>query len=197
MILGALKAIAGVAGNLMAFIFERWRVFLPLAMVVVGLWYVHSLREQRNDALQERDVAVAKFDDLVQLQIRKAEERKLENKRKEQQVQLKINSIMANHLATIKQVRGDYEKLKGEKAAADSSIALWRERVRLEVARGAARLSGISEAASELAGSGGDGDAAAAGSLLETLDRACSITTADYNALYESWTAACQVHRCE
>ena len=81
-------------------------------------------------------------------------------------------------------------------SAADGRIDLWRDRVRLELERQtAAGLSGVPETSEGTAKQGTDGDAAAARySVLET---ACKVTTSDYNALWESWSKACQIYGCK
>lgn len=176
--------------KMLAFTIAHWRIILPLAIVGLILWYVLSLRA-------ERDEAVANYNQLVQLQKDKAAERKLENERKEVAVRRNIDSIMANHLAVINQLRKENGDLQKTNTDAARAIANWRERVRLEVARNAAGLPSLSESADESAGSGGDCNATAIGEAYSTLDLACSITTADYNALWEAWDKACKIHGCK
>jgi len=190
--LTALFAAARLAfTKLAAFVFAHWRIILPVLIVGLIAWSYFSMRGQRDDA-------IAQLYAYKQEQIQKAAERKLDNERKEQEAQLRINSIMANHQVTINQLRKEYGNLQSKNAAAVKSNADLRERLRLEVAnRFDTRLPGLLQASGESAGSGGDSNATVARSAYDTLDLACSITTADYNALREAWDAGCKVHGCQ
>jgi hypothetical protein len=173
-----------------AFTIAHWRIVLPVAIVVATLWCIHSLRV-------ERDEWRTAYESYIQSIKQQAETRKLENERKEQKVNLEINSVMANHAAQINQLRSeDEKKLKDQQRSADGSIALWRERVRLELAKSTDGLSSLQEAASGSAESGGDGNAAAIRKAYDTLELACAVTTSDYNALAESWAKTCQIYGC-
>jgi len=175
----------------LAFCVRHWRIVLPVLMVGLTYWYVLSLQADRDDWQQ-------KYTTLVAEQAKAAEKREQENLLKDQKAQLYINAVMANHQAVINQLRKEYEKLNGQKDAAVKSNADLRERLRLEVAnRFDTRLPGFPGTAGKPAESGGDSHATVARSTYDTLDLACSITTADYNALWQSWNEACQVYGCK
>ena len=198
MILTMLKLFASSAFrvllNLWTVILKHWRVFLPLLIVGLTATYIFKLHGQRDDARQaliEHKLIIAQ----------EQERRKIENMRKDQATVLAMSEINARHAGQLEQLRRSAdEKIKGQAIAHDRAIDQWRERVRLEIARGATNgLPDLPSAASESAGGGGYSDTACAReeAYIEALEMGCAITTADYNALHDAWSEACVVHGCE
>lgn len=173
-----------------AFVFEHWRVLLPLAIVALGLWRINALTEQRDDARH-------KFAQHLQADQAAQENRRIENTIKYLQAESSKAKLMARHQSIIATLRGQYERLQGDKATADRSLGNFRERVRLDTERIAALgLPSIPQAAGEPAEGRGYRDPAAAGQACATLELACAITTEDYNALRGAWDSNCEVFGC-
>lgn len=78
------------------------------------------------------------------------------------------------------------------------NIDLWREWVRLELAQNLGRSSADQAPVQEPASCRPNGDAAIVRlDQYTTLELACKITTADYNALWLAWEKNCEVYGCE
>lgn len=183
-------AIKAIAGRLATFFAANWRWLLPVLAALTLWWYVTHLQTQRDQARAE----VARIHQAIQTA---AEQRRQDNARKEAQARAAINQILGDHKSIIAKLKGEYDaRHKTDAARAADRIDSWRERVRLEVARNAAGLPQVPQPAEGAAQSGGDCDATAARSAYDTLELACAVTTVDYNALRESWDAACAVHGC-
>lgn len=116
--------------------------------------------------------------------------RKAENLAKDTKAQIASNGVMAKHTDEINNIRIKYAKLSDDKKLADSSIASYRDRVRIELAKAAERLPDISGTAEGSASNQSDRDSA-------SLREACEITTQDFNALHEAWDVACAVYGCK
>lgn len=197
-LLGFLLKLKSIAGAIATYVFERWRVFFPLAIVAAVLICIHTLREQRDDAR-------ATLANYQAANLKAKQDRAAENLRKEQDAQRERDKTQAAHQAQNEILRRQYERehqgRKADKATADHRDALWRERLRLELATAAAaRLPGVPEAAGVPAQGGGERNAADPGQAreryIENLEIGCAVTTSDYNACISSWTKACEIYGC-
>jgi hypothetical protein len=178
------------------FIIARWRVFLPLAIVVAVFLCIHTLRVQRDDARQELAEYQVAIDAALQ-------EFAQESRRKETEAAAARDQVQAQHQSEIELLRSSTDELLLEqKETADRTVAGWRERVRLELDRSAAYgLPGLPESAGGSAEGGGECHSADPGEAperyIEALELGAAITTADYNACISGWTKACQIYGCK
>jgi hypothetical protein len=178
--------------NALAFIVKHWRVFVLLLIVGV-IWY------QFNALRKERDIAVTTLTNLVQAYNDEVSKAQAEYAAKAMQAKLAIGLGEARH-------KQDLEKHKLNAAVAaknlkdlyekriDGTSFNWSERVRLE-REAASSGTGMSEAESDpgpLAEALYECDAA-----FVTLEKACKVTTADYNLLRVWADAACDQVGCE
>lgn len=188
LLLGGVKR---AATGLLPFIQANWRVVLPVVMVALAYWYMSSLQSQRDEALYALERY--KLESSIAQQ-----KRGVENAEKERLVTAALEKLRDRHADEINQIKEQYDATRNnDKATADRTIAQWRERVRLEVARYADGLPNDASPTEGTAGSGGDCNAAPIRQAYETLEHACAITTADYNSLWRKWDTACQVYGCE
>ncbi len=187
-----LKLIFSRIAKFAAFVIEHWRVFLPAAMVCLALWYVYSLRSERDDAL----ASLAKYKAEV---IQQQQARAADNARKQQQADQQLADIMATHAEQLNQIRRQADALNITNTRNARTINDLRNRLRDAIQSGAADgLPGFPETTGDPAESGGDRDPATARpTYIEALELGCEVTTADYNALWKSWDSACQVYGCQ
>lgn len=174
-----------------AFIFKHWRVFLPLAIVVLGLWRINALTAQRDYALKIHADHIAEDKS-------EAEKRRQENVAKYLKAEADLALSNYRHQTEINVLKGIYEnriKKNGDASAANDSA--WRERVRLEIERNTAYgLPGDTGDTKGSAEAGRDCDATAARQAYETLELACAVTTSDYNGLRRWADGACRIYDC-
>lgn len=198
MLLLVLKSAFTKIASGVAFAIERWRIFLPILIVGLTLWYVHALRS-------DRDAAVSELRDYKLEIDRLAAEREADNLAKEKEAKAKLSTVLVLHAAELETIRRQAnERLKDEQkksADADRAIADLRSRLRDAVKAGSARVPLVPRPAETATGSGGDCDPASigpdsAGTYIDALEAACAITTSDYNALWNSWQEACRVYGC-
>jgi biopolymer transport protein ExbB/TolQ len=165
-----------------------WWKQIAISIAIIGLVvYIAVIKHQRDSArleLNEYKVAVEK----------KLVEQQLKNAAMERASAQKQSELVVTHNATVNQVRDYYEKRL--KTSRDANAAL-DNRMRYEANDYRTRLSEAVKAASKLAENGRDGDAAAIRRNYEILREACSITTADYNALWTAWETECQIKGCQ
>lgn len=175
-----------------AFAIEHWRVFLPAAMVCLALWYVHVLRSERDDAL----ASLAKYKAEV---IQQQQARAADNARKQQHADQQLADIMATYAEQLNQIRRQADALNITNTRNARTIDDLRNRLRDAIQSGAADgLPGFPETTGDPAESGGDRDPTTARpTYIEALELGCEVTTADYNALWQSWDSACQVYGCQ
>jgi hypothetical protein len=196
----AAKAFAGKA---LAFVVEHWRIVLPVLIVLAVWWCIHTLRVERDEARQQ----LADYQAAV---IEAGKVRAAENLQKEIRAQQARDKVQSSHLSTIEKLRRQYvllherDRQQGEKdrqASIDQRDDLWRERLRLDLANASAGLPSLPEAAGVPAEDRGDGDTAdprqAREGYIENLEIGCAVTTADYNALMESWLKNCKIFGCK
>jgi hypothetical protein len=197
--LGLLVKVKAFLVSVVTFIFEHWRVFLPLLIVALILICIHTLRMQRDDARKE-------LADYQAATLAAKEKRAAENQRKDQAAQHARDQQQAAHQAQINILRRQYETehqgRKADQVSAGQRDDLWRERLRLELANAAAaRMSSVPEAPGVPAAGGGERNAADTGQAreryIDNLEIGCAVTTSDYNACISSWTKACEIYGCK
>lgn len=171
----------------MPFLMMWWK-HIAIAIAIIGLLgYIAVIKHQRDSArleLNEYKLAIEK----------KVVEQQLKNAAIEREAIAIQNTLVQRHADNIGKVRDYYEKRL--KTSRDANAAL-DHRMRYEANDYRTRLSEAVKAASELAQSGRNSDAAAIGRDYEILREACSITTQDYNALWTAWETECQIKGCQ
>jgi len=126
--------------------------------------------------------------------MKKRVKQQLKNAAMERESAQKQSELVVTHNATVNEIRDYYEtRLKTFRSA----NAALDNRLRVEANNYRARLSEAVKAASESAKGGRNSDPAVVGRDYEVLREACSITTADYNALYQAWETECQIKGCQ
>jgi hypothetical protein len=179
-------------GNALAFIMKHWRVFLVLLIVGVA-WYKY------NQVCNERDTAVTTLSNVIAAYEQEVIRVKAQNAADKMKAKIYISLGEERH-------KQDLEKHKLNAAVAakdlkdlyekriDGTYFNWSERVRLE-REAASGSAGMSEAGTD------PGPLAEALSVCDaaftTLERACKVTTADYNLLRTWADAACNQVGCE
>lgn len=171
---------------------DHWRVFLPVAMVCLALWYVHSLRSERDDALASLANYQAQVEDAQR-------QRRILNMVIEQRLALELAKVDAVYESQMNTLLENYNATLEDKAAAVATAADLRRQLRdtLQTAT-AARMS---EDRARLVGpacGGRDSDTAGigydAGTYTESLEHACAVTTLDYNTLYDRCSAINRIY---
>ena len=171
----------------MPILITYWKQIGIAFAIIALLGYIAVIKHQRDSArleLNEYKVAVEK----------KLVEQQLKNAAMERASAQKQSELVVTHNATVNQVRDYYEKRLITYRDANHALD---NRLRVEANDYRTRLSEAVKAASQSAKSGRDGDAAAARRDYEILREACSITTADYNALWTAWETECQIKGCQ
>lgn len=182
-LIGIWKWVSNAAIVAISFMVKHWRVFLPLLIALGAWWYVTGLQKQRDDAISALNTYVA---EAKAAKVKRA----ADNLDKERSIKSALEVVAVTHEHAIGDIRKEYDAKV--KTTVDLNDASWRKRLRDQVASTASGVSSIPETSSESTEVGRDRDAAAIG----TLETACAITTADYNALWESWDRACKVYGC-
>lgn len=177
-----LKLIFSRLARFADFVIEHWRVFLPVAMVCLALWYVHGLRSERDDALIELADYQAQVEDAQR-------QRRILNMVIEHRLELELARVDVVHEAQMKTLMENYNATLKDKAAAVATAADLRRRLRdtIETAT-AARMSEDRSGSLRSAESGGDCHAADPGydvaAYLDSLEYAAADTTLNYNTLW-------------
>jgi Tfp pilus assembly protein PilV len=172
-----------------SFVLTHWRVFLVLAVLAYAAYQFNSLRNERDAAKQALKTMV----DAIAESSAKADR---ENAAKAMQAKIDIamgefkhkemlQKLNIDRDKTIKDLRGQYEN------RINGTNFNWSERVRLESARG------------DIEGMQSPGNTETfAESLREcdgaytTLEKACQVTTIDYNLLRVWGDAVCNQVEC-
>ncbi len=165
-----------------AFVIEHWRVFLPVAMVCLGLWYVNGLRSERDDALTKLADYQAQVEDAQR-------QRRILNMVVEHRLELELAKVDAMHEAQMKTLMENYNAQLDDKSKRITDIADFNGRLREQLeAFTAARMSEDRSGSLRSAESGGDCHAADPGydvaAYLDTLEYAAADTTLNYNTLW-------------
>jgi hypothetical protein len=174
-----------------AFAFKHWRVILPLLILGYCLY-------QYNAQVNRADAAIQALNEHMSADNTARAERERENLQKDKDSGIAMAKVLADHAVSLakhnlqrdretKNLKDLYEtRLNG-------TTFNWSERVRFAQERQAtAGLLSIQTPAGGIAESLRDCDAA-----YTTLERACKITTIDYNTLWTAWDKECQVKGCE
>lgn len=186
-----LKAGLGFLKEAFAFVLANWRWILPLVLGLLLWRFIVSIQDERDDAIKALEQYQQDARDAVV-------QREIDNRQKEIAAKSAIDAIEVDHTQELETIRRNYALLnQTDKTAAAGSIALWRERVRLELQRQTANgLRDIPETAGEPAEVGGGCDAAPARKAYDNLELACAVTTSDYNALWDAWSKSCEIYGC-
>jgi hypothetical protein len=153
---------------------------------------------QYNAQVNKADAAIQALNEHISADNTARAERERENLQKDKESGIAMAKVLADHAVSLakhnlqrdretKNLKDLYEtRLNG-------TTFNWSERVRLEQERQATTgLLDIQTPASGIAEGLRDCDAA-----YTTLERACKITTIDYNTLWTAWDKECQVKGCE
>ena len=183
-----LSVIFSRLGKLLAFAIEHWRVFLPVAMVCLALWYVHGLRGERDDALTKLADYQAQVEDAQR-------QRRILNMVIEHRLALELARVDAVHEAQMTTLMENYNAQLDDKSKRITDIADFNGRLRQQLeAFTAARMSEDRSGSLRSAESGGDCHAADSGydveAYLDTLEYAAADTTLNYNTLWLRCDAA-------
>lgn len=177
-----LKLIFSRLARFAAFVIEHWRVFLPVAMVCLALWCVHSLRSERDDALTKLADYKAQVEDAQR-------QRRILNMVVEHRLELELARVDAVHEAQMKTLMENYNAQLDDKSKRITDIADFNGRLRQQLeAFTAARMSEDRSGSLRSAESGGDCHATDPGydvaAYLDTLEYAAADTTLNYNTLW-------------
>ena len=176
--------------KIMAFIIAHWRVILPV--LVLG-YCLHLYFKQVNRA-DEAENALADFKAQIAQQVAA---RELENAKKFNQAQSKI-------AIAYEKAKNDLQRLNLDRAREtknlkdyyenriDTGRNNWNERLRLEANRSANATTESASNTGAPAESGRDCDA-----TIAALEKACAITTIDYNELRAWGDTVCNTVVCE
>lgn len=185
----ALKLVIGDLLSGVAYVIERWRVFLPVAIVALTLWYIHTLRSARDAALVEHAALLA---DIAEAQ----RGRQILNLVIEQRLALELAQASATHAQELDTLLEHYNAAQKDKTTAVATAADLRRQLRdtLQAAttarlpddRAGSLRPPESRRECDSAGPGYD----AAPGYLDDLEYACAVTTADYNSLWLRCDAA-------
>jgi hypothetical protein len=174
-----------------AFAFNHWRVILPLLILGYCLY-------QYNVQVNRADAAIQALNEHISADNTARAERERENLQKDKESGIAMAKVLADHAVSLAkhnlQRNRETKNLKDlYETRLNGSTFNWSERVRLEQERQATTgLLDIQTPASGIAESLRDCDTA-----YTTLERACKITTIDYNTLWTAWDKECQVKGCE
>lgn len=182
-----LGGLVSKAVALFEFVIKHWRVFLPLAIVLLGLWKINSLANERDAARAE----LAVYEEQVRVA---TEQRKLENTKKETEFKTVVQIERDKHQAELDKLRGLYNAEKTKSSQLATTSADLNKRLRNEVkALAAIRLSGGFNRPVGPTEGGGNSDTADTGYGLEaytdTIELAAAKTTSEYNTLYQRCAA--------
>jgi len=170
----------------LAFIVEHWNVFLPMAIVLLGLWKINSLTNERDAAIQKHHKYLAKVKEEMRL-------REKENAEREGRMLALMEAEKAEHAAKLDELRRNYNALQKDKESAVADARSLRERLRQQLTEAANGLPGSEYRLVRPAEGGGDCNATDSGQgverYLNNLEYAAAITTLDYNTLWERCNA--------
>lgn len=165
----------------LAFVLEHWKVFLPLAVALFGLWKINSLTNERDAAIEEHLAYLSKVKEDRLL-------REKENIERENRMLVLMGAAKAEHAADLDELRRNYNALQKDKESAVADARSLRERLRQQLNEAANGLPGSEDRLVRPPESGGDCDATDSGQSVErylnNLEYAAAITTLDYNTLW-------------
>lgn len=168
---------------LIGFLTNYWKQ-LAVGLVVVSLSiYIAVIKHQRDVAIFDlKQYKLAVDQQKVDQQLKNAEIVQNLSKEKEK--------LTTDHFAQLNRIRDYYEKNRTINRTANDGLrkqnADYRER--LSELLKTTRLSAESRA---------DSDTNTLEAYTRTLEQACTLTTLDYNSLYEAWMAECNLRGCQ
>lgn len=203
--------ILSILSGIKSFIVSYWRVIIPLAIVVVGIYKVNHLREQRDDAIMqftnyklainqqiEKDnannlvkLAQAKTD-ITTLQITHIHE--LQTIIKQRDIENKDKSLAINELNKNEAKHAQNDEIKTTDMLGD--IVALRNQLREQVSADATNKSTSASDTKGLTKTGRECDPAVAGQY-DTLKSACALTTSDFNYCRGILDAHCKQFECK
>jgi hypothetical protein len=185
------KAFLAQIGKLLALAIEHWRVILCLLILGYCLYKYNS---ESNRA----DQAVQALNEYISAAHAARAQRDRENLLKETQSKIALAAVLADHQVSLAKLNLDRQReAKNLKDLYENKITSigrsWTDRLRVESQTGnaATGVSGFQEAADKFAQGLRDCDAA-----YTTLEKACQVTTTDYNTLWTAWDKECEIHGC-
>jgi hypothetical protein len=171
----------------MPFLMMWWKHLIIAIAIISLLAYISVLKHQRDSArLDLKEFKLAIDEERVKAQ--------LKNAAMERESAQKQSELVITHSVKLNAIRDYYEKRIKTFSSANAALD---NRMRYEANDYRTRLSEAVKAASESAKSGRNSDPASAGRDYEVLREACTITTADYNALHEAWETECRIKGCQ
>lgn len=186
------------AQGALKFFLDYWKIIVPL-LALLFCWYQYQSEVARADKAEN---SLAEYVQSAQLEIAR---RTAVNEAKDIMTRRIVDKLTSNHLAELKKLSLDREKsatsLKDyyhdKITNRDIRLNAMSQRVLLESEKAAAsgRMPAVPGTSEQLAEIRQDGDPADSG--LSKIEKACAITTIDYNALHDAWTEACAIHGCK
>lgn len=165
----------------LAFMLEHWKIFLPLAVVLFGLWKINSLTNERDAAIEKHRAYLTKVNEERLL-------REKENIERENRMLVLMEAAKAEHAAKLDELRRNYNALQKDKESAVADARSLRERLRQQLTEASNGLPGSEYRLVRPAEGGGDCNATDSGQgverYLNNLEYAAAITTLDYNTLW-------------
>ena len=171
----------------MPFLMMWWKQIIIAFAIIALLGYISVLKHQRNSArLELKEFKLAIESERVEAQMK--------NAAMERESSRKQSELFITHSVKLNEIRDYYEKRLKSFFNANTILD---NRLRVEANNYRARLSEAVKAASESAEGGGNSDSAIIRRDYEALREACTVTTADYNALHEAWEIECRIKGCQ
>jgi hypothetical protein len=171
----------------MSFLMIWWKQIAISFAIIALVGYIGVLKHQRDSArLDLKEFKLVIESEKVEAQ--------LKNAAMERESARRQSELVVTHSVTVNQIRDYYENRIKTFSSANAALD---NRLRVEANNYRARLSEAVKASSESAKGGRNSDPAIVGRDYEFLRQACSITTADYNALHEAWETECRIKGCQ
>lgn len=189
-IAGRAIALFNMRMQIAAFIIDRWRVILPVAILCLTLLYVIALRTQVSHAKFELKTAQKALIAHVESDNELSKKREAENKAKIVLTKKTYEAREATYRAALNAMYSSQKGLKDEIAINKRDIANYTDGLRLSIQRETARVREFSEAA-KLSSEGSTEYAVA-----KTLE-GCKVDALNYNELINAWYEYCDIYSCE
>lgn len=172
---------------LMTFLKVWWKQ-LAVGFIIISLFaYIAILKHQRNVAT----LALQSYKLQIEQQ-RVAQQ--LENARIAKESEQIKSQQAADYLNQLNGIRDYYEKISTKNSTIISTL---NDKLRQQGVSYRERLSKVLETTSTSTESWRNGDATTIREYTKTLEEACAITTLDYNAIYNAWSAECELKGCQ
>jgi uncharacterized membrane protein YvbJ len=173
-------------------VLNYWPEILVAVVIVLAIY-------QYNRVVSEKDTIQKSFEAHLKADDDATASRLEDNHQKELQAEKKQAEVSLSHLDELNKLRSYYEDaINGKTGKYDASINLWRERVLAEFTKNLT-TEGLPDIQSPSNGStteSQNSDTATLRQSYRQLEEACAITTADYNALWDSWNESCTTFGC-